>query len=484
MIQLGDSINLLKSIPDGSVDALITDPPYGISFMNKDWDKFNEITDITDQGAYGKEKGFKTLPRNKPFGMLKFFVPIWKEAIRVLKPGAFAFVMCSPRQDVLAQQILALSEAGFNTGYSSIYWGFASGFPKAQNVSKAVDRKLGYEREVTAIKQSNGKRDSNIYQLNNQGLPDKYEFEMKDKPVSEQAKSLNGAYSGFQPKPAVEIILVAMKPLSEKTYVEQAMKNGKGITWLDSGRIPFVSNNDKNNATQLGKSFEGTKSDIGLYKYGSPARSLYDIKEGRFPANLLVSDDVLNDGKSWKSGGSVSGNEPSEPTDQIYGKFHGREKFDSYGDEGSFSRYFDLDAWYSKNVESLPDYVQRVFPFLIVPKPTIGEKNKGIEQFDEVAVDDGRNKPIDNPFLRGETLRKNIHPTVKPVKLMSYLVSIATRPKDTVLDPFMGSGTTGVACKILDRNFIGFEMKKEYFEIAERRIDGIPESVESYEVDE
>ena len=128
--------------------------------------------------------------------------------------------------------------------------------------------------------------------------------------------------------------------------------------------------------------------------------------------------------------------------------------------------------------------MQRVFPFLIVPKPTIGEKNKGIEQFDEVAVDDGRNKPIDNPFLRGETLRKNIHPTVKPVKLMSYLVSIATRPKDTVLDPFMGSGTTGVACKILDRNFIGFEMKKEYFEIAEGRIDSIPESVNSYEYDE
>ena len=153
-------------------------------------------------------------------------------------------------------------------------------------------------------------------------------------------------------------------------------------------------------------------------------------------------------------------------------------------DEGSFSRYFDLDAWYSKNIESLPDYVQKVFPFLIVPKPTMNEKNKGVEQFDEFTVGDGRNKSIDNPFQRGEIQRKNIHPTVKPVKLMSYLVSIATRPNDTVLDPFMGSGTTGVACKILGRKFIGFEMKKEYFEIAGGRIDSIPESVESYEVDE
>ena len=450
MIQIGDSLNLLKSIPDSSVDALITDPPYGISFMNNDWDKFNEITDITTQGSFAKYTGIKTLPGNKPLGMLKFFVPMWKETIRVLKPGAFAFVMCSPRQDVLAQQILALSEAGFNTGYSSIYWATASGFPKAQNVSKAVDRKLGHER--------------------------------REAPASEQAISLNGAYSGFQPKPAVEIILVAMKPLSEKTYVEQAMKNGKGITWLDSGRIPFVSKEDYQNA--VNHHMEPDLYWSGGKKTKTPSGGKPVSPTGRFPANLLVSDDVLNDGKTWKAGGSITGNEPSGKTDQIYDKFHGRERFNSYCDEGSFSRYFDLDAWYLKNVESLPDYVQRVFPFLIVPKPTIGEKNKGIEQFDEVAVDDGRNKPIDNPFLRGETLRKNIHPTVKPVKLMSYLVSIATRPKDTVLDPFMGSGTTGVACKILDRNFIGFEMKKEYFEIAEGRIDSIPESVNSYEYDE
>ena len=718
MIQLGDSINLLKSILDGSVDALITDPPYGISFMNNDWDKFNEITDITDQGAYGKEKGFKTLPRNKPLGMLKFFVPMWKEAIRVLKPGAFAFVMCSPRQDVLAQQILALSEAGFNTGYSSLMWTYASGFPKSQNVTRTIDKKLGYKNsekakeflgaysgfqvkpayepilrvqkpltmnyeliiitsisfrlicELELISNVNSvessmfrvkdmdntvlvnvgvrnieeaivhigmvgnqyvqmdmlvsmleqmKKDTVVMHWNTGLLwksilvgffqkENKFTTEimielitelktlnfllfqsMRENTMQEKKCNQNGRSLNVQiveqilkdllvklPQPItvpidviwnqckrnqkelaknvenistpliqnknfalknviiipekekemklpvqnanencqlqifirtnlgdhihgantvesnmqsylkgkdVQNILVAMKPLSEKTYVEQAMKNGKGITWLDSGRIPFVSEEDYQCAVNHHMEPDTSYKNDGR-KTKTPSGGTPVSPRGRFPANLLVSDDVLNDGKAWKSGGSVSGNEPSDPTRQIYGKFHGRERFDSYDDEGSFSRYFDLDAWYSKNVESLPDYVQRVFPFLIVPKPAIGEKNKGIEQVDEVAVDDGRNKPIDNPFLRGETLRKNIHPTVKPVKLMSYLVSIATRPKDTVLDPFMGSGTTGVACKILDRNFIGFEMKKEYFEIAERRIDGIPESVESYEVDE
>ena len=215
MIQLGDSLNLLKSIPDNSVDALITDPPYGISFMGNDWDKFNEITVFKENStSILAKKGFKTIPTYKTTYMKDFFVPIWKEALRVLKPGAFAFVMCSPRQDVLAQQILALGEAGFNTGYTSIYWAFASGFPKAQNVSKAVDKKLGFEREITGKDQKFGRANSGIYHINNQGLPDKYEFERKDTPVSEQAKALDGAYSGFQPKPAVEVILVAMRPLS------------------------------------------------------------------------------------------------------------------------------------------------------------------------------------------------------------------------------------------------------------------------------
>ena len=85
----------MKQWPDESVDLLVSDPPYGISFMGKDWDTFNEVVD--PQGAYAKKKGFKKLPRNKPFAMLEFFVPIWKECFRVLKPGSFMFIMCSAR---------------------------------------------------------------------------------------------------------------------------------------------------------------------------------------------------------------------------------------------------------------------------------------------------------------------------------------------------------------------------------------------------
>ena len=117
-ILLGDSQQRLKSVPDNSIDLLVTDPPYGMKFMGKAWDK--------------------ALPK----------VEIWKECLRVLKPGAFAFVMCIPRQDLLGRMIADLEAAGFDAGFTSIYWAFASGFPKAQNIGKAIDRKAGAVRKT------------------------------------------------------------------------------------------------------------------------------------------------------------------------------------------------------------------------------------------------------------------------------------------------------------------------------------------------
>jgi DNA modification methylase len=359
---LGDCLDKLKNIPDSSADLIVTDPPYGMTYMKKDWDK--EIPSIE----------------------------IWREALRVLKPGAFAFIMSIPRQDLQSRMIVNLEEAGFRINFSPIYWAYANGFPKAHNIKKALNRKFGAE--------------------------------------TNENKRLEGAYRAFQPKPAVELILVAMKPLDEKTYLEQALKKGKGITWPDDCRIPYAESNDKN---QVRKSLcvngkHETEPTCGGKKVLDG--NLRD--KGRFPANLLISDNVLDDGRRRASG-------------------------------LGFSDIFSLDNWAEKNLKNLP--------FLIVPKASTKEKNAGLENFQEETVSDRSKNPVNNPFQRGKTLRKNTHPTVKPIKLMCYLITMGSREGDLVLDLFAGAGTTCVAAKYLKRDFIGIEIEEKYQKISEAKVE-------------
>ncbi|GAH93026.1 unnamed protein product, partial [marine sediment metagenome] len=137
-------------------------------------------------------------------------------------------------------------------------------------------------------------------------------------------------------------------------------------------------------------------------------------------------------------------------------------KFDS----GSFSRYFDLDAW-DKGARD-------TFPFLIVPKASKSEKNRGLEGL-EKKIGGGMQGTMDKSLKTGSgnernNLMKNIHPTCKPLKLMRYLITMITRQGDLILDPFVGSGTTCIACKQLDRRYIGIDISEEYCEIARKRL--------------
>ena len=440
-IKNGDSLDLLKEINSDTVDSMVTDPPYGISFMNKDWDK--GVPDIA----------------------------IWRECLRVMKPGAFAFVMCSPRSDVQAEMVIKLKEAGFQVNFSPIYWVYASGFPKSMNISKAVDKKLGYERTRVQHPQSLSHHSEDL----------KYGFKNEiiiDEPVSEEAKRLDGSYAGFQPKPAVEVIIVAMKPLSEKTYVDQALKNGKGITWLDDGRIPYQSDNDKDGAVW------GKDSDISVYGWagGKDHKGENDGRlssdQGRFPSNLLVQDKAIDTGIITKSTPSIQPPDNKGGTGNSLVFKHPNGSVVPYDDSGDLSRYFDLDMWYSKNIEELPDYVQRIYPFLYVPKASSGERNDGLEgEPTQKWLKGGGGTGISDRETRETVKAQNIHPTVKPLKLMSYLITIGSRPRDIILDPFMGSGTTCVAAKILNRDFIGFEIERKYFEIAEERIKAQPDQL-------
>jgi DNA modification methylase len=527
----GDSLEVLKEYDEDSVDLLCTDPPYGYGFMGKSWDK--------------------TLPPKD----------IFRECFRVLKPGSFAFVMSAPRSDVQSRMVQMLEEVGFEVGYTPIYWAYATGFPKAMNIGKAVDKRLGKERKVvgkhpdprhkylnTDIRSGNAAGGGHTNAARESGLI--------TAPASDEAKKLDGSYAGYQPKPAVEVVIVAMKPLDKKGYVDQALDNQKGVTWLDDARIPFAGMNDKeqfdkdNVAAMMnfdgkyekgeGKMYEGgwekpnreglsrgthasrkSKSDTyervsacgdteqsetkdGRNLWGKKATKKVKITKrqprtdhnvfkqsgfksedndtaeasplGRFAANLLVSDNVLDTGKKTKSSG---GRAYQNTNDMFSGGWaydeEGTGENPGKGDEGDFSRYYSLDEWWKSRISKLPDEVKNTFPFFIIPKASKSEKNMGLDNVQGKYLDESRKVGSPggtNPRNRGaESKRKNFHPTVKPIQLFSYLIILGSRKKDVVLDPFMGSGTTPISCVISGRNYIGIEREEEYFEIAESRVE-------------
>ena len=466
----GDCLEELKKLDDNSIDLLCTDPPYGYGFMGKHWDTFQEKQSTKSQTVGWMSPGMK----KSTYGMKEFFVPIWEESLRVVKPGGFAFVMSAPRSDVQMVMVQTLQEAGFDVSFTPIYWTYATGFPKAMNIGKAVDKRMGAERKVVGKKKN--KLNFNARDGSDKSFYDSVwdggsnvDLDITE-PKSEEAKKLDGSYAGYQPKPAIEVVIVAMKPLEQKGYLDQALDNQKGITWLDDCRIPFGGMSDKekfdkdNVAGQMnfdgryekdsGKMYEGgwdkpmrnttnrkPREENTLFKSSGFKNDDNDTAEasplGRFAANLLVSDDTL---------------------------------------EEDFSRYYSLDAWWEDRLQKLPNEVKRTFPFLIVPKASKSEKNDGLEKFEkqEKIFNGQSDKPstdmkgVEKKFTTQPS--QNIHPTVKPTTLMSYLVTLGSRKGDVVLDPFGGSGTTAISCVFSERNYILIEREKEYYEILKARI--------------
>ena len=489
----GDSVKELKNFDNNSVDLLCTDPPYGYGFMGRDWDK--------------------VLPDIK----------IFEECFRVLKPGSMAFVMSAPRSDVQYRMAEMLEKVGFRIDYTPIYWTYASGFPKAMNIGKMLDKQQGNKRKVVGKKKNKldfsavKKEDKSFYESVWTGGSN------KDLDITKGESELEGSYAGFQPKPAVEVVIVAMKPLDKKGYLEQAQDNGKGVTWFDDCRIPFADDEDfdveirkagnefgqdsgwnehKNKDTikvvpkkkkvtmpdlrDVGKK---SKEAIGIDKlsYGqveNAERLEYEPNTvGRFPANLLVSDDILEDGKIRTAKPHGGDGKPLDTRDMGWGF---KRMASTISDSGGYSRYYSLDAWWNKNIKSLPEPVQQTFPFMIVPKASRSEKDNGLEFMEEKKSGAyvGRGGSQDDPngmFKDRETKSRNIHPTVKPLTLMNYLVVLGSRKGDVVLEPFAGSGTTALACVGQERDYIAIEREEEYYEIAKARLEKVEEPIKLWE---
>jgi len=405
---LGDCLIKLKELEDNSIDAIVTDPPYGLSFMGKKWDY--------------------DVPKKE----------IWQECLRVLKPGGYLLSFAGTRTQ--HRMAVNIEDAGFEIR-DMIAWVYGSGFPKSLNIGKAVDKLQGNEREELGdIKPAGFKTAAS-------GYTDTKAWSGK---VSKGTSQWEGW--GTALKPALEPITVARKPLEKGLNVaSNCLKWGVGGINIDGSRVGSEDDLTKryNSSFQEGNSQfvseTATKSGNRMEIKAPEGASL-----GRFPANLIHdgSDEVVG---LFPQTGKSTGGQSYSKTSKIYGEYSNDRtvKGCGFGDTGSSARFF------------------------YCAKASKRERNIGCEGLEESIVNDGRETDIDNAFQRGITLRKNTHPTVKPIALMEYLVKLVSREGQVILDPFMGSGTTGMACKKLNRDFVGIEMMEDYMEIAKCRIGAV-----------
>ena len=381
----GDCLEILRAMPDASVDSVVTDPPYGLSFMGKKWDY-----DVPSED-------------------------IWRECLRVLKPGGHLLAFAGTRTQ--HRMAVRIEDAGFEIR-DMIAWVYGSGFPKSRNVCLDMDKMEGHGNRGHRIAVANRHHPDGTLEPNGEQLA-AYE------PKTDDAREWQGW--GTALKPALEPLTVARKPL-QSTVAANVLEHGTGAINIDGCRVPT---DDKlgGGMVSMGrpKASEGwdrpwmhdpevtERKKIEAASKVAAAEAL-----GRWPANLIHdgSDEVVGlfpeTGKSTggRIGNAGGGSVPNVPT----GTFEAGNP--GYGYTGSAARFFYC-AKASK------------------------------------ADRDADNK----------------HPTVKPTALMRYLCRLVTPPGGIVLDPFMGSGSTGKAAILEGFQFIGIEREEEYIKIAKARID-------------
>jgi site-specific DNA-methyltransferase (adenine-specific) len=373
---LGDCLEKLKELDDNSIDSVVTDPPYEIGFMGKGWD---------DSGI-----------ANNP--------ELWKEVLRVLKPGGHLLSFSHSR--TYHRQAVAVEDAGFEIR-DQIMWVYGSGFPKSYNIGKAVDKLQGNEREVVG--------DNPYNKIRGKGsIEDAFESMQGQSVITKGNSDWEGW--GTALKPAHEPIVMARKPISEKTVGNNVLEWGTGGINIDGCRIG-VEPTDRNHRHNPSMGNKGKNSIFGV---GGHSGNLQ--VEGRFPANIIFDEEAgkLLDEQSGisKQSGKLYEGKDSKAS---FGQIKSSAVNTNYGDSGGASRFF------------------------YCPKASKKDRNEGNTT--------------------------NQHPTVKPTDLCAYLIRLVTPKGGVVLDPFMGSGSTGKAAVREGMDFIGIERESEYFEIAEARIE-------------
>ena len=368
----GDSQEKLKGLADNSVDSICCDPPYGLSFMGKKWDY--------------------DVPSSE----------LWVEVMRVLKPGGHLLSFAGSR--TYHRMAVNIEDAGFEIR-DQIMWVYGVGFPKSHNIGKSVDKLQGNEREVIG----KGQMGRNLTRNGHKG--DMAIDELHQAPIEPIITKGSSPYEGWGTalKPAHEPIVVARKPLSEKTIAKNVLEWGTGGINIDGCRVGTEPIHINGGGGGKGTGW-GKKEEIN------------EERVGRFPANFI------HDGSDEATAG--------------------------LGDKARY--FYTAKASKKDRNEGLEDFEEKAYKMNSTPKRQFID---GVQQSVDFTT-----KPLTN---------KNVHPTVKPTALMQYLVRLVTPVGGTVLDPFMGSGSTGKACVLEGFDFIGIELDTEYCKIAQARIDAI-----------
>ena len=413
---------MLKQLPDASIDSIVTDPPYELGFMGKSWDSTGVAYDVT----------------------------VWQECLRVLKPGGHLLAFGGSR--TYHRLTCAIEDAGFQIR-DQIMWVYGSGFPKSLNISKAIDKAAGAEREVTGLRKVSP---SDLGQNSGWNALDTSSGEYKyTRSATDEAKQWDGW--GTALKPAHEPIVMARKPITG-TIANNVLEHGTGGLNIDGTRVDFVSDEDKKESTTKNQHQDfGTKpmTDNTVYGDYSMIQPTNYNPPGRFPANFIHdgSDEVLQlfpetKGGTWNTTkGARHFNNDGQPTE------YATSKQDST--TGSAARFF-----YCAKANK-QDRNEGLDPDLF-PLQNYTDANKMGGAGDTMLT--GSGNPRDGR-------KHNNHPTVKPTTLMRYLVRMVTPPNGTILDPFTGSGSTGKASIMEGFNFIGIEQNAQYVAIAQARIE-------------
>jgi len=419
----GDCYEVMKSMPDNSVDSIVTDPPYELGFMGKSWDS----TGI----AYSAQ--------------------MWAEALRVLKSGGHLLAFSGSR--TYHRMAVAIEDAGFEIR-DQIMWVYGSGFPKSHNISKAIDKAAGAEREVIGIFKA-GSKERNGYKGDMAIMPHKtFTIDLDITAASTQeAKQWDGW--GTALKPAHEPIVLARKPFTG-TVAQNVLAHGTGALNIDASRIS-IAEGDEPSAGSRTATF-GTQETIS----GGDGSGGWQPASGRFPANFIHdgSDEVLalfpETGKS--TGGRIGKKSMGDVTNVPAGEYEAGDP--GFGDSGSAARFFYCAKTNKR------DRNEGLDKFLA--KQTLGGGGLTAEIKEDGSYDTAS---AGGKYGSIKAVSQNYHPTVKPTALMRYLVRLVTPPNGTVLDPFLGSGSTGKACMYEKFDFIGIEMTEEYLPIAQARIE-------------